>query len=501
MIIQCDHCRAKFRMDDSKLANGPVKVRCAKCKEIFVVQKEEEPAESFQLPTDFDESSSAAASSAEESPAGFAPESPGFGFETEADKSEFTFNMETPAESAAVVSQAAAAVPEEPATEFDWKDSSAFGESGGPAEFDLSGFSAAEADKPSPEPQAEDSLGEFDFGDIPQPVSAPPAQPATGAPSPMDDFAVDFGEVSFADAPAAEPEPSSFDFSFAPETAQPSLDEPVAPPAAAAGSDDFVLSFDNDNPEPAVAAGEDSGSASFGDFDFGEVEEATPQAKPVPEVVSAPLTVKPDPDEEEPLPMPLQDDELPPTSLTTRKKRGSLFPLFVIIGAILLIVALAGSGVYLFGGPKVFSKVGLGFLVEWYGQKGGEEGDITLRSIKAEYVVNKEAGELFVVRGEAVNNYKKPRASIQIKVALLGAGGASLKTKTAFCGNSLSNEQLVSIPLAKIEEVMNNQFGDSLANLGVKPGNAIPFVVVVSGVPKESTDFSVQVGGSTVATQ
>jgi predicted Zn finger-like uncharacterized protein len=500
MVIQCDHCRAKFRMDDSKLANGPVKVRCAKCKEIFVVQKEEEPAESFQLPTDFDASSSDATPSAEESPTGFAPEPAGFGFEAEADKSEFTFNMETPSESDAGVAPSVAAVPEETDTEFDWKDSAAFGESGSSAEFDLSGFSAAaETDKPSPGPQAEDSLGEFDFGDIPQ---SEPVQPTTAAPVPVDDFAVDFGEVSFADAPAAESEPSSFDFSFAPETDQPSLEEPAVPPAAAAGNDDFVLSFDTDSPAPAVAAGEDSGSASFGDFDFGEVEEPAPQVKPAPTVVSPQVVVKPAPDEEVELPpMPLQDDELPPTSLTTRKKRGSLFPLFVIIGAILLIVALAGSGVYLFGGPKVFSKVGLGFLVEWYGQKGGEEGDITLRNIKAEYVVNKEAGELFVVRGEAVNNYKKPRASVQVKVALLGSGGVSLKTKTAFCGNSLSNEQLVSIPLAKIEEVMNNQFGDSLANLGVKPGNAIPFVVVVSGVPKESSDFSVQVGGSTVATQ
>jgi hypothetical protein len=48
---------------------------------------------------------------------------------------------------------------------------------------------------------------------------------------------------------------------------------------------------------------------------------------------------------------------------------------------------------------------------------------------------------------------------------------------------------------------MNNQFGDSLANLGLKPGSAIPFVVVVSSVPKDASDYTVQVSGSTVATQ
>jgi hypothetical protein len=195
------------------------------------------------------------------------------------------------------------------------------------------------------------------------------------------------------------------------------------------------------------------------------------------------------------------DEEPVPTSLSSRKKSGSRFPLFLILGAIVLIVVLAGTGVFFVVGPQAFSKVGLGFLVDWYGDKSAEEGNVTIRNSTSSYIVNSSAGELFVVRGEAVNNFKKPRASIQVKVAILGPGGTALVSKTAFCGNSLSNEQLTSLPLAKIEEAMNNQFGDSLANLGVKPGNAIPFVVVVSALPKEATDFSVQIVGSTVATQ
>jgi hypothetical protein len=35
----------------------------------------------------------------------------------------------------------------------------------------------------------------------------------------------------------------------------------------------------------------------------------------------------------------------------------------------------------------------------------------------------------------------------------------------------------------------------------VKPGSAIPFVIVMSAVPKEATDYTVQIAGSTVATQ
>jgi len=58
---------------------------------------------------------------------------------------------------------------------------------------------------------------------------------------------------------------------------------------------------------------------------------------------------------------------------------------------------------------------------------------------------------------------------------------------------------LVTLPLAKMESIMGNQFGDSLANLGVQPGKAIPFVIVFANVPREAGEFGLEVVGSTVA--
>jgi len=501
MIIQCDHCSAKFRMDDSKLANGPVKVRCAKCKEVFVVRKEEEPEESFQAPADFGVAASSPAPSGVEQDQGGTPSE---GLSGGAD--EFSFDMDEPSSEAAAVSPAASGLEFGSSDEFDWKQSDSSVGAGASDEFNMEDFSAAGISQES-SPAGESIPGEFDFGDLPQTESFAASQTELtgGTPPANDDFAIDFGEISFSDKPA-DKEPESFDFSFTSEKSlteagQTATSESFLSSGSSAG--DFELSFDAEPQEKgAVPAAEEpvADGAPFGDFDFGDVgeQEAVRQDAPAASKVSA-FASLPATDEESAAEADLSD--VPPSSLTSRKKRGSLFPVLVIIGAILLIVALAGSGVYFFGGPKAFSKVGLGFLVEWYGQKGGEEGDIVLRNVKAEYVASKEAGELFVVRGEALNNYKKPRASIQVKVALLGQGGTLLKAKTVFCGNPLSNEQLISLPMAKIEEAMNNQFGDSLANLGVKPGNAIPFVVVINEIPKESVDYSVQVGGSTVATQ
>ncbi len=52
MIIQCDQCNTKFKLDDAKVPDKGIKVRCAKCKHVFMVQKEtssEEPDLDFLL--------------------------------------------------------------------------------------------------------------------------------------------------------------------------------------------------------------------------------------------------------------------------------------------------------------------------------------------------------------------------------------------------------------------------------------------------------------------
>lgn len=37
MVIQCDKCQTKFRLDDSKVTDKGIKVRCTKCQNVFVV--------------------------------------------------------------------------------------------------------------------------------------------------------------------------------------------------------------------------------------------------------------------------------------------------------------------------------------------------------------------------------------------------------------------------------------------------------------------------------
>lgn len=78
MIIQCPKCLTKFKMDDSKVKDEGTKVRCSKCKEVFVVTKEEvappAPPAPPEMPSEkeeFDFSFGPSAEEKEEAPFGF----------------------------------------------------------------------------------------------------------------------------------------------------------------------------------------------------------------------------------------------------------------------------------------------------------------------------------------------------------------------------------------------------------------------------------------------
>ncbi len=72
--------------------------------------------------------------------------------------------------------------------------------------------------------------------------------------------------------------------------------------------------------------------------------------------------------------------------------------------------------------------------------------------------------------------------------------GKILQQQTVFCGNYLNDEKLRTMKYAQIEEAMNNQFGDSLANMNVKPNATIRFTIVFRNLPQESGEHQCRGG-------
>ncbi len=512
MIVQCDQCNTRFKLDDAKVREEGVKVRCSKCKNIFVVKKvtpqEENEFESIlgQLGSDTSEKNEMGEM-----------ETPyqTFGNHTAplTDGSDATLEEEqTAAESSAT--ESTESWPEENFNTFPAVDSeSAISSEQG---FDFERFNFE--DEPSSVPQTSPSEGVaegkdddvFTFGN------------ASSVGGEEFDIRVEGGEKaspSFAFDPLAVTEENlsegnkpEEDISF---TFEKELQERVSPES----EEEPALSWHDDDSLPverAVVPDKESGGGSDDTFNFSSIDFGTvPPDEKGPTILKQEKESSADGDSEHDsrntdeffafspsADESAREDELPPLSIASRRKGLTSAPIIVIVIAVVIVLALAAAGLYLFAeGPAGFEKAGLGFVVNWLGIETKEDGGIFVHNTTGSFVVNKESRELFVIRGEAVNNFRKPRASIQVKVVLYGPKGQVTAQKSAYCGNMLSNEQVVTLPMEKIEESMNNQFGDSLSNLGVQPGKGIPFVVVLSSVPKDVTEFGVEVIGSTVASR
>jgi len=557
MIVQCGQCNARFKLDDEKIKDEGVKVRCSKCKNVFTVKKEspqeeaefdsilgqlgtsspglsEAPAGAQQPPPDETGSPEAGAGLAKTGEAGNVPS-----VSKGEDWGEVSFGAP----------EAGGGVAAEPA---------------GSREFDFERFNFDETEPPAqpvsaePSPPLTDEAGEFHFAE--ETAAAP--TPADSAPLAAEDAgAFDFSVEPA--APHAAPSPmgsgGGMEFDFTEEPA--GTEEGEAKPVETSARDD---SFDFGSFGHSATAPEKGETAVGGDFSFmfpqgGETStgaaEETPYAPHLREDTGATSptggkevggakaaadedsfffgeageeTVSPGvgaaPAHEEPflhqgpaagehqakedffaVPQMAEGSELheeiPPPVTPSRRKGVSAGSVVRIVAAVAVILALAVGGLYLAAeGKGALEKAGLGSLAKLFGGAAKEENAITLQNTSGKFFVNAESGEIFVVRGVALNNTGKSQPSIQVRAILYGPKGETVAQKSSFCGNILPDEQLAALPMAKIEETMGSQAGPS-ANLGIKPGKGVPFMVVFKSVPKEIAEFGVEVVGATPASR
>lgn len=482
MIIKCEKCRTRFRLNDSRVTDKGVKVRCTKCKHVFTVQKEVSKNELF----------GAIAGSSFPAAQALAPTA----------ASEDQPLAVEPVRDVPVDFE----VFEEPSTRSE-PANSRLSET---ATFDASALSVASdelqtADTRNIQPAAagEIDFSSFDFGDT---ESEPDTVPVSTLS--RDDFTA----TTIESKPAAPRKdvPQGLDFS------DDDMFGAVVQSSPEASSDTISFDFEGDSfAESMDMSGQDSssrggtlfsldtpGDAPFnlGEIDFGDeltsvaVQQVNPEdLKPSQEVLFAPLAEAREKAADEDLTRAFLGEAsagdqggIQPLSIASRRRQSPLFGGLITVAALLLISALGYFGYSSFSAPKETVAT--------------NSGKISIRAVNAAYIENDEVGELLVISGEALNEYPNPRAALQVKVNLYDAAGQSVATKMAYGGNPLTEEQLKSLPLDNIEAAMANQFGDSLANMEVAPGTAIPFIVVLANLPNGVKDFGVQSAGSTVAT-
>jgi hypothetical protein len=117
-------------------------------------------------------------------------------------------------------------------------------------------------------------------------------------------------------------------------------------------------------------------------------------------------------------------------------------------------------------------------------------------TVTAEFIDHPTAGRLCVVRGQLKNAYDHPRSHLQVTAKLYTKNRETAKTSTVFAGNVLSAQELTALDPGAVTARLKNRNGTGNQNVGVKPGKAIPFMVVFDGLPGNLDEYSVEAAAS-----
>ncbi len=451
MIIQCERCSTKFRLDDSRVTEKGVKVRCAKCRHVFSVSKAPpEPDMQADLDAMLDEPN------------------PDFGAMFDERLSSPPLQEQQPPQDLMQIDTplAESSIPADDYSDF--------------VSNDFSGKENLTDLIPVP-PQQEESLPAFSTGDDSVALFSPDEEQglalkhketqeelAMVSPYDLDDVDLEplavpmSGEgLELRDTLEFEEIPIGSYPDDSPDLSGQYIEKTDAAPEVAAFADDEV---------PYPVSPEDGKFASFaGTLVAPETEtEVARHDKAI--SGEMPRTTQ---------------DEPPPLTIASRRKPNYLLGFMIAVATLVVVAVLGFFGYTLFMEDKL--------------KVTPETGKIKIGAVNASFVVNPSAGELLVITGEAINGFSRPRAAIQVKGMVYASNGEELASKNAYCGNPLTKEQLSTLSLDKIESAMANQFGDSLANMEVPPGKGIPFMIVIAKPPVAGKEYGVEAVGSTVA--
>jgi predicted Zn finger-like uncharacterized protein len=192
-----------------------------------------------------------------------------------------------------------------------------------------------------------------------------------------------------------------------------------------------------------------------------------------------------------------------PDTPSQQIQKNKVSPLSSIIKFLLLLIfaILIVGGVFVYiNGPDQLNQT----FQQIFGQQTTrpvQTGQITLSGLEGKFIKNEHSGDLFLIHGEAINNYSQPRAAIQVKGVIFDPNGKPLLQKTVFCGNPISMGELQTLSFVELEKIMGNQFGKNLSNMKIDSKKSIPFDIVFKDLPQNLSEFSVKVTSSEAVTK
>ena len=463
MIIECQTCHARFRLDESRIKGRGARVKCRKCGDSIVVLKDGASAPPAQDGNGFFDLGSAVRDSADES-------------------------HEIPRPIGNLIPFPAPARPaEHPAPELPPQARSA-AEPGTDRTDPVPDRVLPTGAELRPEPD----LGALtlDFGPE-EKLDLPPAadqEPPFGEPAPVEPSAEFRGEGGFliSDSDTLDflqekhretrPEPPSgigdisLDISFSPvDEANSFLREPDPPTSPRE---------DRKIPSPR----ENSTSPTSGEIPI--EGNATPPAAP-------PIEIPPY-RETESLPAPPVESSVRRGSPAPEspRPRSSAGPIVAIVLAVLL-----AAGGYLGlteSGRKTLERAIPGMTALRGGKPPAQASKYELRNVIGYYESGTASRRILVIKGQVANLSTVEKSGIRVHATLLDNTDAVLAQQAVFAGNLLSGEVIRKGDRATLLKNLGNRFGEGLANMSIAPGKAIPFMVIFFDAPPNMDSYKLE---------
>ena len=489
MIIECQTCHARFRLDESRIKGRGARVKCRKCGDSIVVLKDGAPAPAPPAPggDGFFDLGSAVRDSAGESPGSPPPVGNLIPFPAPS----------RPAEPGAKESSSPALEAPEP------------GKDEVDLAFDRLLFARAEASSPP--------IGETE-AEIPAPAEAsvPVEREAPAGPGPPPELVLgaltlDLGPEEKLDLPpAAELEPP--------------FGEPpaVEPSAEFRGEGGFLIS-DSDTLDFLQEKHRDAESEAppgVGDISLeissAPVEETssflrepdaspTPRedwASPTPEEISLEGNVTPPPAPVIEVPPHREAEPAPAPPVESPVRRGSPAPesprprssAGPAVAAVLAVLLAAGGYLGLTtSGRKTLEGAVPGVAALWGGKPAAPAAPkYDLRNVIGYYESGGASPRILVIKGQVANLSKVEKSGIRVHATLLDNTDAVLVQQAVYAGNVLSGEAIRKGDRDTLSKALGNRFGEGLANMSVAPGKAIPFMVLFFDAPANMDSYKLE---------
>jgi len=488
MIIECQTCHARFRLDESRIRGRGARVKCRKCGDSIVVLKDSAPPPPPPGGDGFFDLGSAVRDSAGESPRTPPPVGnlipfPGPARPVEPGARDLFFQALNATE------------PEKDAVDL---------------AFDRVLSAGVEAPSPSiGETEAEIlSPAEADALVEPEAPSGPVARPDLD----LGALTLDLGPEEKLDLPpAAEPEQPP----GGPSAAEPSTEFRGEGGFLISDSDalDFLQEKHRDA-EPVAPSGvsdislEITAAPGDGRSSFLREPEAPPtpredSASPTPEEVSLEGNVTPPaaqpgveiPPYREAEPVPAPPAEPPvrlgspaPESPRPRSSAG------IAVAVVVAVLLAAGGYLGLTPSGRETLERAIPGVAELWGGKPAASGapKYDLRNVIGYYESGSASPRILVIKGQVANLSRVEKSGIRVQATLLDNTDAVLAQQAVYAGNLLSGEAIRKGDRDTLSKTLGNRFGEGLANMNVAPNKAIPFMVVFFDAPATMDSYKLE---------